>query len=756
MSEERNQEPGAGSGGSENASEDRPRGTRRRRRRGRRGYEGRPEWQGGEGGGSEASGGGRESRRESASGGGGEPAPDRGDRPSRASGRGSGGGGSEAPAREATRSAGERAPRSEDRDRNRGEEPAGAGGRSREGGEEAREGRRPRRRGVRRRRGASSEGEPGAAGAAAGASPAETGGERPEEGAGDRRGERRDREERPAAEAAGEAGKGAPGSEGERGESGGRERRRRSRRRRSRDRSGSEGGESRGGDEDRPAEGGRSSTAAAPAASGEEPADRSRRRRSGEPSRDRDRGRDRDRDRDRDRGRERSGSGRDSASRGGSRDARSRSGGRSDRGERGGGRRPYGGRQGASRPQPLRPTAALTLPPQPVRVMIAGGGTGGHIIPALSIGEALKQRNPATELLFLGSDRGIEREMIGEAGHRLEEFPVRGLPRRPDADSFRNALAMFRAYRRIRRLIDEFKPGVLVGTGGYVIVPAVIAAWRAKVPVVLQEQNSVPGRANRFLARFAREIHIHFAESRRYFKGRGRLRLSGNPVRVKISEGRALKTLSRLRLFSDRRTVLILGGSQGAHSLNVAFMDMLPRFRGDRTVQFVIQTGKEDYEAVQEAVRASGVRAVVRPFFNEMEELYGIANLVVGRAGAMTISEISACGLASILVPYPHAMDDHQTANAEALAGKDAAVILRDAELTADRLAEEIRKLLADPARLRGMARNAFALSRPDAAKRIAEAVEKLGGGAPQSMLHLPEEYDTEDEEAETEEAGVR
>ena len=386
------------------------------------------------------------------------------------------------------------------------------------------------------------------------------------------------------------------------------------------------------------------------------------------------------------------------------------------------------------------------LPPEPVRVMIAGGGTGGHIIPALSIGEALKQRNPKSELLFLGSDRGIEREMIGGAGFRLEEFSLHGLPRRPDWKSLREAWAMWKAYRRIRKLIREFRPDVMVGTGGYVTVPAILAARRAGIPIVLQEQNAVPGRANRLLARFAAEIHVHFAESRRYFHDRGKLRLSGNPVRVRIAEGKALRTLHKYRLYPDRKTVVFLGGSQGAHSLNVAFQEMLPFFRGDRSIQFLIQTGTADHAEVLATVRNSGVRVVVRPFFKNMEETYGIANLVVARAGAMTVSEVSALGLPSLLVPFPHAMNNHQMVNAQALADKEAAVVLRDEDLSGRRLAEEIRALLADGARLRRMARNAYSLSRRDAARRIAEAVEKLGGGAPQSQLHLPEEYDVEPE----------
>jgi len=381
--------------------------------------------------------------------------------------------------------------------------------------------------------------------------------------------------------------------------------------------------------------------------------------------------------------------------------------------------------------------------------MIAGGGTGGHIVPALSVGEALKQRNGQTELLFLGSDRGLERETIGKAGHRLEEFPLRGLPRGFNLDSLRAAMSMWSAYRRMKKLMTEFRPDVVLGTGGFVTVPAALAAASSRVPLVLQEQNSIPGRANRFLSRFASEVHIHFTESRRYFKDRAKLRLSGNPVRIRIPEGRAHRTMQKYRLYSERRTVLFLGGSQGAHSINMAFKEMLPRFRNDRTVQFVIQTGKNDYRSVLDGVKDSGARVVVKSYIDQIEDLYGVSDLVVARAGAMTLSEISACGLPSILVPYPFAMDDHQTANAKALAEKGAAVLLPDHEITGERLATEIRELLADPSRLKEMGMYSFALSRPDAARRIAEAIERLGGGAPEAVLNAPEHYDVEETETE-------
>jgi UDP-N-acetylglucosamine--N-acetylmuramyl-(pentapeptide) pyrophosphoryl-undecaprenol N-acetylglucosamine transferase len=279
-----------------------------------------------------------------------------------------------------------------------------------------------------------------------------------------------------------------------------------------------------------------------------------------------------------------------------------------------------------------------------------------------------------------------------------------------------------------------------------VTVPSALAARASRIPLLLQEQNSIPGRANRLLSRFASEVHIHFTESRRHFRDRGKLRLSGNPVRMRLPEGRAVKTRQKYRLYSDRKTILILGGSQGAHSINEAFRAMLPHFRHDRTVQFIIQTGKQDYPEVLNSVRDSGVRVVVKSFLHQIDEIYEVSHLVVARAGAMTLSEVAVCGLPSILIPYPHAMHDHQAANARALADKGASVIVPDHELDGERLAQAIRELLSDPVALRDMGRYAYGLSRPDASRHIAEAVERLGGGAPEAVLSLPEEYDLDDE----------
>jgi len=404
---------------------------------------------------------------------------------------------------------------------------------------------------------------------------------------------------------------------------------------------------------------------------------------------------------------------------------------------------------GAAGDRALRPTEALQQPPKPVTVLIAGGGTGGHVIPALSIGEALKRRNQESKVVILGSDKGIEADLVPKAGFDLVEMSVSGLPDRFGWGTMVAGWRLFRAVLEARKIITRVNPDVVVGTGGYVSVAAILAAKSKRRRTLIQEQNSIPGRANKQLAKLADEVHIHFTEARRHFKDRGKLRLSGNPVRVRLVEGRGLRTLQKYRLQSDRRTVLILGGSQGAHRINTAFTEMLTHFRGDRGVQFVIQTGKQDYRDVLNAVRHSGVRVVVKSFIHNMEELYGIADLAVARAGAMTLSELAACGVPSILIPYPHATHDHQTENARSLAEKEAAILVPESELTGDRLAEEVRKLLHDRARLRAMGGNAFALSRPDAARHIAEAIESLAGAAPDPVLYVPDDIDSNDEDEE-------
>jgi UDP-N-acetylglucosamine--N-acetylmuramyl-(pentapeptide) pyrophosphoryl-undecaprenol N-acetylglucosamine transferase len=361
-------------------------------------------------------------------------------------------------------------------------------------------------------------------------------------------------------------------------------------------------------------------------------------------------------------------------------------------------------------------------------VILAGGGTGGHIYPGIAVAEELRRRNPRNEILFVGSARGIEAKLVPEAGFAIELLPVTGFPRKPGPGQLAALFRFLVSLVRVARLLLRWKPDVVLGTGGYVSGPAVLVAVFFRVPTLIQEQNSIPGITNRLLGNLVREVHINFSESRAYFRKKANLRLTGNPIRMRPVGGGTARTYERFRLDENRKTVFVFGGSLGAHSINRALLDALPRFDESDQLQIIIQTGTEDYDMVLSAVRRGRIQVTVRSYLPKIEEAYGIADLVVSRAGAMTLSEITAFGLPAVLVPYPHAVYNHQVVNARALVSKGAAEMILDSELSGETLAATIRRLLKDPARLRSMSQNARSLARHDARERIAMAIERLAG----------------------------
>ncbi|MFN8548439.1 MAG: undecaprenyldiphospho-muramoylpentapeptide beta-N-acetylglucosaminyltransferase [Candidatus Eisenbacteria bacterium] len=360
-----------------------------------------------------------------------------------------------------------------------------------------------------------------------------------------------------------------------------------------------------------------------------------------------------------------------------------------------------------------------------MRILITGGGTGGHLYPALAVADALKAQSPDLKILFVGSERGMEKEQVPEAGHEFQALNVVGFPRRPGLGSLRAAFSFLGAIQEAKKLLTTFAPDVIFSTGGYASSPIVVAAWMKKLPIVLQEQNSVPGLTNRVASRLAKEVHLAFACSRRFFPKRRHLRLSGNPLRGQITQGSRQRALRLFRLEEDAATVLVLGGSQGARSINEAILDCLPLFTGRTDVQFVIQTGNLDHDRVMERCQNVQVRTWVRRFISNVGDAYAAADLVVCRAGAMTLSELCACGLPSILIPYPHATANHQWINAEQLAEGGAAVLLADRNLSGAVLHEKIEECLQDRRKLREMSVNALRLARPDATERLVRALGK-------------------------------
>lgn len=364
-----------------------------------------------------------------------------------------------------------------------------------------------------------------------------------------------------------------------------------------------------------------------------------------------------------------------------------------------------------------------------MKVLIAGGGTGGHVYPGIAVAEEIRRTHKDSEVLFVGTRRGLEAQAVPEAGFRIRYVMTRGFPRRawwrwPWA-MLSNLLGIVQALW----LVGSEKPDVVLGTGGYVSGPVSLAARLLGRPLILQEQNSIPGLANRWLAQIADEVHLSFIEARSYFRRRDHLRVSGNPIRAYILSGDRIQATQEFGLTAGRPTVFVFGGSRGAHRINEAALEAMRRLKGRVDVQFILQTGRQDFEAVKAAVDQEQLPARVLPFLRRIHMAYAVADLVVCRSGAMTLAEIAACGTPAILVPYPHAAHDHQVVNASNLVDRGAAAMILDRELTGDRLANEIAHWLSDRQALSRMSANARTFARPDAAERIVRSLERWSQG---------------------------
>ena len=351
--------------------------------------------------------------------------------------------------------------------------------------------------------------------------------------------------------------------------------------------------------------------------------------------------------------------------------------------------------------------------------MIAGGGTGGHLFPGIAVAEAARRRDPATPLLFVGSGRGIEARVVPGSGFDLELLPGAPLRGRPVAGKLAALGALGAATVRARALVMRFAPDVVIGLGGYASAPAVLAARSRRIPVVLLEQNAKPGMTTRFLARLADRVCVSFPETACGFAP-GQAVVTGNPVRTFPAPPTAAAPRPGL-------TIAIVGGSAGAHRRNEAGPALRAALADVPGLRVVHQTGSADETAVRDAYARTGAADVdVRAFIADMGAVYAAADVIVCRAGATTIAELAAQGLPAIFVPYPHAADDHQRANAETLVRAGAARMVLDHEATGARLADEVRELTASPETLPEMRRRMRQFARPDAAERVLAVVDAL------------------------------
>jgi len=350
-----------------------------------------------------------------------------------------------------------------------------------------------------------------------------------------------------------------------------------------------------------------------------------------------------------------------------------------------------------------------------LHIVITGGGTGGHLFPGIAIARAFQERVADTAVLFMGTGRELERRVVGKAGYRHAVIRVSGLKGMGLFRKLRSLVSLPGAIWQAGAHLRNFQPAVVVGVGGYAAGPVCLAARLLGIPICLQEQNSLPGITNRWLARVARRIYTAFPDSLAHFPAEKTM-LAGNPVRE------AIIALGRESTAPDPRrpfTVLVAGGSQGARSINTAVIDMLAHIDTPAALRLIHQCGRDDLERVRRAYAAAGINARVAAFFNDMEQQYAEADLVVCRAGATTVAELTCIGIPAIFIPFPHAADNHQEINARAVVSADAGELIVESELDGRGLWQRIQRLRNDPDRLEAMARRARALGRPEAAAVI-------------------------------------
>lgn len=362
------------------------------------------------------------------------------------------------------------------------------------------------------------------------------------------------------------------------------------------------------------------------------------------------------------------------------------------------------------------------------RIIISGGGTGGHIFPALSIADTIRSKHPNAEILFVGADNRMEMQRVPEAGYKIIGLPIAGFDRKKLWKNIKVLWLILKSQRMAKKIIKEFKPHVAVGVGGYASGPTLKMAAKMNIPTLIQEQNSYAGVTNKILSRKAKMICVAYDGMERFFPHE-KLKLTGNPVRGSLLErqNNRIDAMKEMGLDPQKRCLLVVGGSLGARSINESIIAQLNMIKENSDIQFIWQTGKIYFEEMKERVAKAGKpeNLIVTDFVSNMANALSAADLVVSRAGAGSISEFALLGKAVILVPSPNVSEDHQTKNAMALVEKGAAIHIADKDAKVQLLATAISVIKEDD-RLNNLSNNILGLAKPNAAQQIANEVLML------------------------------
>jgi len=364
-----------------------------------------------------------------------------------------------------------------------------------------------------------------------------------------------------------------------------------------------------------------------------------------------------------------------------------------------------------------------------LKIILSGGGTGGHIYPALTIADQLKKLQPNAEIIFVGTKQGLEKNIIPRYGYILKFIDVAGFNRSFGFETFRSAGKLFIGIYDARHILSEVKPDLVIGTGGYVCAPVVFMAALKNIPTCIQEQNAFPGVTNKILSRYVKKVFLGYQEAARYLPAKTAVEYIGNPVREEILAKKKEIAIAELGLDPGKKTILVSGGSRGAKSINRAMLDVEMVLSGRHDVQVLHITGDVHYEKyIKEIGKRSHLAAniIIQPYLHNMPDALAVADLAIFRSGAIGLAELTARGIPSVLVPYPYATDNHQEFNARAIEAKGAAKVILDRDLNGSRILEIVEHLLLHNDELQKMQKAAKDLGRPRAAEIIARHALEL------------------------------
>jgi UDP-N-acetylglucosamine--N-acetylmuramyl-(pentapeptide) pyrophosphoryl-undecaprenol N-acetylglucosamine transferase len=359
---------------------------------------------------------------------------------------------------------------------------------------------------------------------------------------------------------------------------------------------------------------------------------------------------------------------------------------------------------------------------RPLAVVIAGGGTGGHLFPGIAVAGEFVLRNPHSRILFIGAGRSFEKQALARAGFPQRSIAIEGIKGKGVWAKARAVMKIPGALLRSAAILAGHRAELVVGVGGYAAGPVALAAWCKTIPVVLCEQNTVPGITNRMLFPIAKRIYVSFENTRGKIDPTKK-QVTGNPVRRQILDASRVDARE-----PNRFTILVVGGSQGAHAINMAVMDALPHLHQRENLRIIHQTGSEDQHRLADAYQKAGIDAEVKAFYHDMASRYGQADLVVCRAGATTVAELTALGKAAVFIPYPFAADNHQELNAQALVDQGAALMTLERDLSGENLARRLNQLVVEPDLLAAMSARSKMLGKPEAAAAIVDDCYQLVG----------------------------